>query len=99
MVTVESLKPITNAGNLRAFAVVNIADKLRICDVRVIQQPHQEAWVSMPSRAYEKDGQRKWAPTIEILDEKLKEEISSAVLAEYSKLGAQAAPDRVTAGW
>src|SRR5437867_2964429 len=98
MVTVESIKPITGAGNLRAFAIVNIADRLRVHDVRIIQQPGQEAWVSMPSRAYEKDGQRKWAPTVEILDEKLKEEISSAVLAEYSKLGGQA-QDRVTAGW
>src|SRR5438309_9413416 len=99
MVTVESVKPITNAGNLRAFAVVNIADKIKIHGVRVIQQPNQEAWVSMPSRAYEKDGQRKWAPTVEILDEKLKEEISSVVLAEYSRLRAQPSTDRVTAGW
>src|SRR5881409_293572 len=58
MVTVESIKPITGAGNLRAFAIVNIADRLRVHDVRIIQQPGQEAWVSMPSRAYEKDGQR-----------------------------------------
>jgi SpoVG len=56
MVTVESIKPITGAGNLRAFATVNIAGKLRIADVRIIQQPNQEPWVSMPSRAYEKDG-------------------------------------------
>jgi DNA-binding cell septation regulator SpoVG len=98
VVTVESIKPIANAGNLRAFAVIAVAGKLRISDVRVIAQPNQEPWVSMPSRAYEKDGQRKWAPIVELLDEQLKKDISQAVLTEYSKLGArerQAAP----AGW
>ena len=73
MVTIENIKPISGAG------------KLRISDVRVIQQPNQEPWVSMPSRAYEKDGQRKWAPTVEILDDELKQEMCRAVLAEFSK--------------
>jgi DNA-binding cell septation regulator SpoVG len=85
MVKVESIKPIGGAGNLRAFAVVSIADKLRIHDVRVIQQNDKDAWVSMPSRAYEKDGQRKWAAIVEILDDGLKQEISTAVLAEFSR--------------
>ena len=98
MVTVESIKPITGAGNLRAFAIVNIADRLRVHDVRIIQQPNQEAWVSMPSRAYEKDGQRKWAPTIEILDDNLKAEISRAVLTEYKK-GASTSAAAETAPW
>ena len=94
MVTVESIKPITGAGNLRAFAIVNIADRLRVHDVRIIQQPNQEAWVSMPSRAYEKDGQRKWAPTLEILDDNLKAEISRAVLTEYKKGASTSAAGR-----
>ena len=90
MVRIESIKPINGAGNLRAFAVVNVADKIRIADVRVIQQPNQKPWVSMPSRAYEKDGQRKWAATVELLDEKLRDEISQAVLAEFAKLESEA---------
>src|SRR5438034_8721787 len=86
MITVESIKPITGAGNLRGFAIVNIADKIRIADVRIIQQPNQKPWVSMPFRAYEKDGQRKWSATVELLDEKLKDEVAKAVLAEFSKI-------------
>jgi DNA-binding cell septation regulator SpoVG len=86
MVTVENIKPITGAGNLRAFATVNIAGKLRIADVRIIQQPNQEPWVSMPSRAYEANGQRKWAAIVELIDEALKKEVSEAVLAEYAEL-------------
>jgi DNA-binding cell septation regulator SpoVG len=86
MVTVESVKSITNAGNLRGFAVVSISGKIRIADVRIIQQSGQQPWVSMPSRAYEKDGQRKWAPIIELIDDGLKAEISAAVLAEFKKI-------------
>ena len=86
MITVESIKPIANAGNLRAFAVIVVENKIRICDVRIIQQSGQQAWVSMPSRAYEKDGQRKWSAIVELLDEKLKQDVSDAVLAEFSKL-------------
>jgi DNA-binding cell septation regulator SpoVG len=98
MVTVENVKPITGAGNLRAFAVVTVAGKLRIFDVRVIQQPNQEAWVSMPSRAYEKDGQRKWSPIIELLDDGLKQEISKAVLAEFGKV-ASSSKQTAPTGW
>ena len=90
MVKIETIKPISGAGNLRACAVVNIADRLRIHDVRVIQQPNQQPWVSMPSRAYEKDGARKWAAIVELIDERLKKEISDAVLAEFSKAGTDA---------
>jgi DNA-binding cell septation regulator SpoVG len=99
MVTIENIKPISNAGNLRAFANITIGDnKIRISDVRVIQQPNQRAWVSMPSRAYEQNGQRKWAPIVELVDENLKKEVSDAVLAEFEKL--EAVPQQETsAGW
>lgn len=86
MVKVESIKPITNAGNLRAFATITIANKIRITDLRVIQQPHQHAWVALPSRAYEKEGQRKWAAIVELLEDDLKHEVSKAVLEEFEKL-------------
>lgn len=91
MITVESIKPIQSAGNLRAFATVNVSGRIRIADVRVIQQPDKLPWVSMPSRAYEKDGIRKWAPIVELLDETLKGEISEAVLKEYRAIEQQAA--------
>ena len=97
MVRIESIKPISNAGNLRAFATVNIADKLRISDVRIIAQPNQRPWVSMPSRAYEANGERKWAAIVELLDETLKKEVSDAVLAEFAKLGSD--PQTTLAAW
>jgi DNA-binding cell septation regulator SpoVG len=95
MVTVESIKPLTNAGSLRAFATVLIAGKLRICNCRIIQQAGETAWVSLPARAYEKDGKRLWASIVEILDEKLKRQVTDAILAEFGKMSKAAAPE----GW
>jgi len=91
MVTVENIKPISNAGNLKAFAVITI-NNIRISDVRIIQQYGKKAWVSMPSRAYETNGQRKWAAIVEILDETLKAEISKVVLSEFAKSSGSALP-------
>ena len=88
-VTVESIKEISGAGNLRGFATIAIAGKVRVFDVRVIRQEGQQPWVSMPSRAYEKDGVRKWAPIVELIDEKLKAEVSQAVLAEFAKIATE----------
>jgi DNA-binding cell septation regulator SpoVG len=101
MITVEQIKSISGAGNLRGFATINIAGKVRVSDCRIIQQPGKEAWVSMPSRAYDKDGQRKWAPIVEIVDEKLKDEIGQAVLAEYAKMeqAAITAAPKAAKGW
>lgn len=99
MVTVESIKPISNAGNLRGFATISVAGKIRISDVRIIRQDGQTAWVSMPSRAYEKDGARKWAPIVELLDDQLKTEISEAVLTEFDKVSASAPTKQAPTGW
>jgi DNA-binding cell septation regulator SpoVG len=87
MVTIESIKPVTNAGNVRAFCAVNISNKVRITDVRVIQSPGQRAWVSMPSKCWEtKDGKRQFTAIVEILDKDLKDQISHAVLTLYASL-------------
>ena len=85
-VTVESIKPISNGGNLKASAILNIAGKLRINDIRIIQQQNQKPWVAMPSVPYERDGVRKWKGIIEVLDEVLKQQISDAVLSEFARL-------------
>jgi DNA-binding cell septation regulator SpoVG len=97
VVRIDSIKVISGAGNLRAFASITIAGRITVNDVRVIQQPNQQPWVSMPSRAYEKDGARKWAAIVELVDEKLKAEVSDAVLAEFAKL--DTTNNREVVGW
>jgi DNA-binding cell septation regulator SpoVG len=88
MVTIEAIKLIDGTGNLRAFVSIVIAGEIRIAGIRIMQLPGKSAWVAMPSREYESKGQRKWAPIIELLDEKLKNEVSDTVLQEFSEMTA-----------
>ena len=45
--TVTTIKPIPNAGNLKAFASVQLGPVI-LDGFRVIQQPGQKPWVSVP---------------------------------------------------
>ena len=90
-ITIESLKPISG-GSLKAVAAITIGGKLRIGEIRIVQQPGKELLISMPARSVERGGQRTWLPTIELLDENLKAEVSTAILQEYSKLAESIQP-------
>ncbi len=48
-ITVIKIQPLTHTGNLRAFADVKIGP-VEIKGFRVIQQPGQKAWVSVPQQ-------------------------------------------------
>lgn len=78
-VHVIECKPITGGGNLKAVANVQLGTSLIIRGVRVVQQPGQRPWVSMPAQ---KNGE-KWLTVIEITNLALKEAIASAVLAAW----------------
>jgi DNA-binding cell septation regulator SpoVG len=45
--TVARIRPVTNRGNLHAFLDVRIG-QLILCSLRIIQQPGQRPWVSLP---------------------------------------------------
>jgi DNA-binding cell septation regulator SpoVG len=83
-VTVDEIKRIER-GTLRAFVTVTLAGKLRIHSVRIVQQPGQAAWVSMPQNEVksQEGGKSKYYPTVEVTDENLKRQISEAVLAAW----------------
>ena len=85
-ITIEQIKVI-NKGNLAAFATVNVAGRIKIHSVRVVQQPGGLPWVAMPTTevpAKNQGDKRKFFPTLEILDPELKSEISDAVLRAYA---------------
>ena len=84
-VEILAVRPLTNAGNFRAFASVRIGEVM-IHDFRIVQQPGQRAWVSPPQREYEKDGQKKYAAIVELSDA-LKREVSRVVLAAGERGG------------
>jgi len=85
-VHVIECRPISGAGNLKAMATVQIGTSIVIRGVRVVQQPGQRAWVSMPAQ---KNGE-KWFTVVEITKPALKEAISTAVLAAWGGSGAGA---------
>ena len=84
-IDVVAIKPLTKAGNLKAFASVRLGG-VTIHDCRIVQQPGQRPWVSLPQREYEKDGQKKYSAIIE-LTEPLKREVCRMVLAAWEREG------------
>ena len=82
-ITVENLRKLDGSGNLKAFVSVNIGGKLTIHSCRIIQQPNQQPWVSLPQREWtDKDGNKHFAPLIEVSD-KVKNAIQEAVLSTW----------------
>ena len=80
---VENMKKLDGSGNLKAFVSVNIEDKLIIHSCRILQQPNQEPWVSLPQREWaDQDGGKHYAPVIELPD-RVKSAIQEAVLEAW----------------
>ena len=77
-ITVENIRELNGTGNLRAFVSVTVNDKLTIHSCRIIQQPGQAAWVSLPQREWtNQQGQKRFSPIIELPDE-----VKSAIQVE-----------------
>lgn len=84
-VYVIDMERFTDKGNLKAFADVKVGKSLKILGVRVVQQPNQKAWVSMPQRTWEdKGGKTRFQPMVELSGD-LKEEVEAAVLMEWAR--------------
>jgi DNA-binding cell septation regulator SpoVG len=82
-IDVFNMDRFTDKGNLKAFADVKIGLSLRIYGCRVIQQPNQKAWASMPQRSWKNEaGDVKYAAVVE-LSGSLKERVEQAILAAY----------------
>lgn len=77
---VLEVKPLENAGNLRAFATVKLgAVVIRSC--RIIQQPNQRPWVSLPQQ---KSGER-YYPVVEIVRRELLDQVRAAILEAWER--------------
>lgn len=84
-ITVENIIKLKGGGNLRAFASVTIEDKLTIHSCRIVQQPSQKVWGSLPQREWTgKDGNKHYAPLIELPD-KVKRTIEEAILGAWEQ--------------
>lgn len=82
-IQVERIIPIKK-GNLQAFASITFGD-LRINSLRIIQQPNQSAWVSLPqSEKVDENGQKQYFPIIQIPRE-LQDQIQKVVLEAWQR--------------
>ena len=79
-VSVVRLTPTPRAGNLRALATVKIGP-LVIHGCRVVQQPGQSAWVSMPTR---QDDAGRWFPIVTTDDDTIKDAVKATLLAAWA---------------
>ena len=83
-IAVEKIRRVAK-GNLKAFASVHMGGKFRIHSLRIVQQPGQAAWVSLPQSEWtDREGKTRYSPIIE-LPNNVKEAISEAVLKEWRK--------------
>lgn len=80
-VSVVALRKLSQ-GNLKAFVSVKVGP-LTVHDFRVIQQPGQRAYVSVPQRSYQDaEGKTKYSPALE-MPEVWKTAIQAAVLDAF----------------
>jgi DNA-binding cell septation regulator SpoVG len=76
-----------SAGSLRAFASVRIGPALVVHKCRVIQQPGQRAWVSMPQERWEgTDGKLHYTALVEVSGT-LRGRVEMAILQEAERQG------------
>lgn len=91
------IRPVTNAGNVRAFVTVRLGG-VTIHGCKVVQQPGQAAWLAMPDRSYaDASGKQKWSAVVELSPD-LKRKVSDFVMAEWARRCAPAAPPQARQG-
>jgi DNA-binding cell septation regulator SpoVG len=90
--TIEVLDLVAlDKGNLKAMASVRIGPSLVVHKCRVIQQPGQRAWVSMPQEQWQgRDGQPYYAALVE-LNGDLRRRVEQAILQAARRQGVIAA--------
>jgi len=80
-VIVKEIRALSGASNLKGFATVEVGPwTIRSC--RIVQQPHQRAYVALPQ---ERSSDGRYWPLIQTSDTNLKDAIEAAVLQEWNR--------------
>ncbi len=73
------------AGNLKAYCSVDIGGKIRINSCRVVCQPGQLAWPSLPQASWsDPDGRIRYFPLVE-LPKHVEHEVKKAILRGWEE--------------
>ncbi|HEX3037277.1 MAG TPA: septation protein SpoVG family protein [Thermodesulfobacteriota bacterium] len=84
-VEVLSISPVEGRGSLRAFVNIQLGT-LVINDCRIIQENGKKTWFSFPVLSYKTQfGAIQYKTLVQILDEKIKREVSRVVLEIWEK--------------
>ena len=78
---VLNIKKVDSCDKLKAFADVSFEEELTVKGFRVIQDP-KGPWVACPQIKYEKAGQVKYTPIVE-LSSKLQKQVKDKVLEAF----------------
>ena len=86
-IVVQSITPVNDQGNLKAFVNVTV-DGTTWNRCRIVQQPGQRAWLSLPQLSWTdpSTGEPIYRPAMTAPKE-TKEEVSKAVLAAWAAQG------------
>jgi hypothetical protein len=83
-IEVLDIKPLDNAGTLKALVSVRIG-AITINDCKIICQEGRRPWLGLPSKEYQsKSGDRRFSPIVELPDA-LRAELSRLVLSAWEK--------------
>ena len=84
LIKVYNFKPLEH-GNLKAFCSVDIGGKLKIHGCRIVQQPSQLAWPSLPQSEWtDREGRKRFYPVIE-LPKSVEHEVKKAILRGWEE--------------
>ena len=83
-VEVTRIKIIENAEPLRAFADVQIDEKIEVRGLRLIQETGCRAYLQMPAVAWNSPNGRKFRTVINLANA-IKQQVTSAVLVAYEE--------------
>lgn len=90
---------VINKGNLKAFFSVLIAKKMWIHGCRLVQQPGQQPWASLPQNEYtDKEGKKKYSAVVELPAE-WKEAFNAAAVDYYLQSASGQEYQDSEAGW
>lgn len=82
-IQILEIKKVDNGGALQAFAKIKLGEII-CCDFRIVQQPGQRAWVSVPQVSWtDNEGKTHYKNLVE-LSKNLKDDVFKMILGAWS---------------
>lgn len=83
-IRVDRINKTNSEGNIKAYASVVLDDALVLTGIKVVEGSNG-LFISMPSRQYEQNGEKKYADLFFPITKEAREELQKTVLEAYQK--------------